>query len=288
MSRTSVALYGPSSGFGRAFLATIRARRLSWDLDLFSRSSFDSSGVEACNALRESGCTVRNLHEKDLAKAHAIKDYDYFLFFAWPNLGAYDSSLGLEDWQDWCCSVLGNPRLANATLIFLGSSLEYGTVEGAIDTRTQVRPTTPYGHSKLNFGRLLSEQNRCSIHFRLFYPWSDHKTRPTLRSSYMKCLRDESFRLTVGPENEKRDFFNGDKFVDILVTRMCGEIRSSGYTLYNVGSGHSRSASSLVREWEKQDGFKVNCIANDSCLVAQTGKNFWAKTGTDLVQVDVV
>ena len=279
---------GANSGFGRSLLSA--ASQVSCILDFIVIYRRDEARVQLDQFVTNHRLQLSLTHLPilDFLNGNIPRDIDYFLFFGWPNLGDYDSSAELKEWELLYCRLLDLvATTGDVTILFLGSCLEYGIREGAIRATDLCQPNTAYGLSKAKCGDVIQRLGIKCFHFRLFYPWSDFKQRETLRSKFKEMLVTENKIITVAPDDQKRDFFNGDSFSTEMVAMIQKSFKPEGYQVFNVGSGESRSAKDLIKLWLGECDLKYVVRHDASTLVANTGQDFWAAEDDNLVKIRV-
>jgi len=136
------------------------------------------------------------------------------------------------------------------TFIHLGTSDEYGAMNGTINEDTQTNPQSIYGITKLEGSeKLLRSSERYStnlIILRLFSIYgpneSDFKLMPTIINS----LRNNKEIMMTGG-NQMRNYLYINDLLNVILTFSSG-IKYSQNTIYNVGSKNTLKIRDIVKD----------------------------------------
>lgn len=140
------------------------------------------------------------------------------------------------------------------SLVGLGSSLEYGSKEGTMREGDPPQPDCWRGACKAAEAHLFQayckERRRPGVWLRLFSvygPWEPpHRFIPTLLRSHR-----EGRAISLTPEAYRHDFIYAEDVVDAC---LLASALSSGFHLFNVGSGEQHSNQAVASLLEKITG----------------------------------
>ena len=142
--------------------------------------------------------------------------------------------------------------------IHIGTSYEYGAVDGPVSEQTACKPTTLYGQSKLDGTHRLLDQNVNSLHLiclRLFGTFGPHENQrklfPLLFKVHAKGLQ-ESF----SSGHQRLDYMHVENAIDAMI-HLVRSTPVRNTELFNVGSGQAFSIREISEKFADHFGTRA-------------------------------
>ena len=194
---------------------------------------------------------------------------DYFAFFgrpdrmihlAWEGLPNYKNDFHVEENYPRHAALLENMvRGGLKDLTVVGTCLEYGMQEGALDEAMPASPGNPYAIAKDRLRRRLEElatQYPYLLRWvRLFYIYGEGQNPKSLFSQLDEALKkgEQVFNMSGG--RQVRDFLPIEKVADHLI-RIATQDRVTG--IINCCSGRPVSVLEFVEEFLRRNGKRIS------------------------------
>ena len=145
-------------------------------------------------------------------------------------------------------------------MVFASSAAVYGNSSTAVTEKSETRPLSPYGTSKMlaeNKIREMSKNNLDCIILRIFnvYGKRQNKQYAGVISNFIENISKDSPLLIYGDGSQTRDFVSINDVVDAFDAAAAVKTNSSG--TYNVASGRSISIKELAKMFLDIYGKKV-------------------------------
>jgi UDP-glucose 4-epimerase len=152
-------------------------------------------------------------------------------------------------------------KLKNLQKVFFASTAAvYPIVDHAMSESLQPSASDIYGLSKITGEKILSEFNLKTgiavIVCRFFNAFGPNETNPHLIPVIQEQINKGIRTLKLGNLEPKRDYIHTHDMAEAV--NLLLEKFSSGYDVFNLGSGREYSVKDIVEVFEKQLGEKLN------------------------------
>ncbi|RED96625.1 NAD-dependent epimerase/dehydratase family protein [Marinoscillum furvescens] len=216
---------------------------------------------------------VYDCSEEDL---HLIAQADALIFLTWPHLSNFKAVEHLTETLPQTINVLEKLiRYGIDNIVFTGTCLEYGLVEGAISPNTPTAPTTPYGLAKDTLRRYL--EHHPSLRYlkwgRIFYVYGKGQSKTSLLPQLRRAIhaKETVFRMSKG--DQQRDFVEVETVAKRLVS--LAELKTTKIT--NIGSGKPLTVKEFVEMEIKRQNSPIKLDLGFYDYPDYEPMRFWAK-----------
>lgn len=191
---------------------------------------------------------ICNISKINNLKNKLIKDYDIIV-----NFGGYINHVKKK--QTYNSHYLGSKNLVNffskkkiKRFIQIGSSSEYGKLEGPHSDSIKGNPSTIYGHSKLMASKYLISFNKKNFPFtilRLYQVYGPNQNKDRILPMIINsALRDDKFNCSSGKQN--RDFLYVDDAIRAII--QCFKNKKVIGKIINIGYGKQINIKKLIKK----------------------------------------
>lgn len=172
-----------------------------------------------------------------------------------------------------------------ATLVVLGTCLEYGLQAGPLQPSQPTKPITPYGDAKDQLHQalqVLAQDHSVRLAWgRLFYTYGPGQPARTIRSLLETAVArgDKTFPMSGG--QQVRDYLP----VEAVAAQICDLALSDDFTgTYNICSGEGVTIEALVENWIAQENWSIKLELGRYPYPDYEPMAFWGETMTETLQ----
>lgn len=217
-------------------------------LKKFKISSISLSKPKKKTKLKSVKYIICDISKMNDLKNKIIEDYDIIV-----NFGGYINHVDQK--QTYNSHYLGLKNLANfflkkkiKILIQIGSSSEYGKLEGPHSDNLKGNPSTIYGHSKLMASKYLISLAKKNFPFtilRLYQVYGPNQNKDRILPMIINsALKGAKFNCSSGKQN--RDFLYVDDAIRSIIE--CFENKNVIGKIINIGYGKQINIKKLVKK----------------------------------------
>ncbi len=196
-------------------------------------------------------CITYNITHDNVTKLTLPQDIDKVLHLAWGNLAHYNdkkhSTLYPNEHLKFL-NYLVNMGIKDFTI--MGTSFEYGLLEGALAEDMPCMPVTEYGKGKLKLYEDFSKH--CSAHgidlkwLRLFYVYADDQAQRTIWGQLHHALQTGAKEFNMSYGEQQRDYLHADVAAKIIAN-VC--LQNKIKDIINIGNGKGIKIIDLVQKF---------------------------------------
>lgn len=252
-----ILLTGASGFIGKSYLANTQNNKIF----TLSRSELYSDKIYKHY--------IGDLSEKRFLKNIALEKFDLIIHGAWNGLPDRTKSVNAKNANMYSSIIEELSSFKNAKHIFLGSCLEYGTMNGKVSEDIGGVDIDNFGETKLN---LLNQVIKSGVNYnwlRIFYVFGPYQHPNSLIKSICDAIRNNNDVKIQNP-TKAHDFIFIKDVID-LIDRFTLQKSMNG--IYNIGSGSATSigqvANIILQLFNKKPQF-VNF--KDESLIADIDK----------------
>ncbi len=215
-----------------------------------------------------------------LEKISSEQKIDAVIHLAWGNLSQYNDICHETKYPQkhlLFLQYLVSLGINNFTII--GTSLEYGLLEGALKEDMPCQPVTAYGKGKLDlyerFSAFCHEKSLIIRWLRLFYMYADDQAEKTLWGQLHKAHACGCAEFAMSQGDQERDYLHADTVADMII---CASLQNHVQGVINVGSGEKTQVMEMVQKFMVENKASFHLSRGFYPYPAYEPFSFWANT----------